>query len=43
MTGSLSRSADEGGLSVAGEATKGPEIPTTLRLIPCYAWASHYA
>ena len=37
---SLSRSAGEAGLYVAGELTKAPEIPTTLRLIPYYAWAN---
>lgn len=37
---SLSRSAGEGGLYVAGEPSKAAETPTTLRLIPYYAWAN---
>jgi hypothetical protein len=36
----LTRSASAGGLYIAGEPAKAPETPTTLRLIPCYAWAN---
>jgi len=37
---SLTQSAGEGGLYIAGEPAKAPEISTTLRLIPYYAWAN---
>jgi DUF1680 family protein len=37
---SLNQSAGNGGLYVAGEPAKAPEISTTLRLIPYYAWAN---
>ncbi len=37
---SLSPSAGDGVLYTASEPAKAPEIPTTLRLIPYYAWAN---
>jgi DUF1680 family protein len=37
---SLSPAAGEGVLYTASEPAKAPEIPTTLRLIPYYAWAN---
>jgi uncharacterized protein len=37
---SLTRSAGEVGLYHAGEPAKAPETPTTVRLIPYYAWAN---